>query len=105
MAQSAKYKVGDKISFRNMATPEAKSEVIGVHWNKIASRWEYNILSQTGSRQLNIAETDLLVLAPTKKPAAVKKVAVEKKAAAKAPIAKTSSKPKAAAKKKATKKT
>ncbi len=61
MAQpSSKYIKGDKVSYRNLASPAAKCEIVSVHWNKVYSRWEYNILSGSGARQLNVPESDLL---------------------------------------------
>ena len=61
MAQlPSKYAKGDQVSYRNLSSPTAKCEILAVHWNKVNSQWQYNILSPSGARQLNVRESDLL---------------------------------------------
>ncbi len=58
--QSAKFTKGDKVTYRKLATQAVECEIVSVHWNNVHARWECNILSGKGARQLNIPESDLL---------------------------------------------
>lgn len=102
MAQpSSKYIKGDQVVHRNASTD--KCEVVAVHWNKISSQWQYNILSATGARKVNIRENDINPVEKAKSVAPKEKKAVKKlapKAEAKSqPKAESKAKPKAKAKK------